>query len=715
MVKLRLPRSPFHGMESSSSSSANSGGTRRSRRIQNRRMQPPQPPQQQPQQLGVAAMENADETERRPDNHDNNNENSLEQQQSGRSSLRRMFASPGKRKPEGRGITASIRRARTTTSQTTAGAAAPAVASSQLRLDMDEDAVDGGVLRERNNTEDTVLSQEENKNGVPPLSLLSPNSGTFYAHAAAHDAMEIDDVKVGGGGGSTTMTKNVLQWMKDDAPPELLPRILSFCGSRRLCALSKVNRKWNSIINDESIWRVMCEDTHKWTNDMQMPESWSDFYRENPCVPVDYDTLESAFDSISSGASVDSTENNVRQRFRMQNSSARVLLHPGPYFLRKPIVFNCIGSAEITIESIGGLKDPRHALTWCQNYHAEPPIDDDSTTPKLLTGLSSSETIDSSEETKRPSSATLRQIFGCRSTCAALSTPRRGAAEEEEDDADVMSPDDRAKFHKSSFEGPNPTAVVVFESSKQNQAIFRVRQGIAHIKGLKLLHYCEGVDIWNGNAAIQVQSPFAPNGRQIRVQPPSVVPTAYVSDCDIVSLSGRGVVNIDGGISHVNKCFIHNSAATGLYLGGRGSKVTMTETDVVENGNGNERNNRGVSRGHSGIYIEQGTATIRDCNISKNSLTGISAVSTDHSTLQVESSCLQSNGSIQVELPPIGSPSRRRSYSRNNTISTNGHGRARSRFARALELPNSPHPIGRHFPPLPQSPSEFPDDVVLRR
>ena len=261
MVKLRLPRSPFHGMESSSSSSANSGGTRRSRRIQNRRMQPPQ---QQPQQLGVAAMENADETERRPYNHDNNNENSLEQQQSGRSSLRRMFASPGKRKPESRGITASIRRARTTTSQTTAGAAAPGAAtSSQLRLDMDEDAVDGGVLRERNNTEDTVLSQEENKNGVPPLSLLSPNSGTFYAHAAAHDAMEIDDVKVGGGGGSTTMTKNVLQWMKDDAPPELLPRILSFCGSRRLCALSKVNRKWNSIINDESIWRVMCEDTHK--------------------------------------------------------------------------------------------------------------------------------------------------------------------------------------------------------------------------------------------------------------------------------------------------------------------------------------------------------------------------------------------------------------------------------------------------------------------
>jgi hypothetical protein len=451
----------------------------------------------------------------------------------------------------------------------------------------------------------------------------------------------------------------------------------------------------------------------QWTDKMQMPESWSDFYRDNPCVPIDYDTLESAFDSISSGASISTFENNVRHQYRMQNSTARILLHPGPYFLRKPIVFNCIGDAEITIESISGLKDPRHALTWCQNYHAEPSIDDNSSTRRLLTGVSSSDTLDSSVETKRPSSATLRQIFGCRSTSAALSTPRRGAANEGEEDA--MSPDDRAKFHKSSFEGTNPTAVVVFESSKQNQAIFRVRQGIAHIKGLKLLHYCEGVDIWNGNAAIQVQSPFGPNGRQLRIQPPSVVPTAYVSDCDIVSYSGRGIVNIDGGISYVDKCFIHNSAATGLYLGGRGSRVTMTETDVVENGNGNERNNRGVSRGHSGVYIEQGTATIRDCNISKNSLTGISAVSADHSTLQVESSCLQSNGSIQVELPPIGSPSRRRSYSRNNTISTSGHGRARSRFAKALELPNSPHPIGRHFPPLPQSPSEFPDDVVLQR
>ena len=57
--------------------------------------------------------------------------------------------------------------------------------------------------------------------------------------------------------------KNVLEWMKDDAPPELLPKLLSFCGSRQMNALSRVNKAWNSVMKDESVWRVLCEDTHK--------------------------------------------------------------------------------------------------------------------------------------------------------------------------------------------------------------------------------------------------------------------------------------------------------------------------------------------------------------------------------------------------------------------------------------------------------------------
>jgi hypothetical protein len=42
-----------------------------------------------------------------------------------------------------------------------------------------------------------------------------------------------------------------------------LPKLLSFCGSRKMNALSRVNKSWNAVMKDESVWRVLCEDTHK--------------------------------------------------------------------------------------------------------------------------------------------------------------------------------------------------------------------------------------------------------------------------------------------------------------------------------------------------------------------------------------------------------------------------------------------------------------------
>ena len=60
-----------------------------------------------------------------------------------------------------------------------------------------------------------------------------------------------------------TARKNVLEWLNDDAPSELLPKILSFCGSRKLNALSRVNKRWNAVMRYDSVWRTLCEDTHK--------------------------------------------------------------------------------------------------------------------------------------------------------------------------------------------------------------------------------------------------------------------------------------------------------------------------------------------------------------------------------------------------------------------------------------------------------------------
>ncbi len=44
----------------------------------------------------------------------------------------------------------------------------------------------------------------------------------------------------------------------------------------------------------------------------------------------------------------------------------------------------------------------------------------------------------------------------------------------------------------------------------------------------------------------------------------------------------------------------------------------------------------GVTRKHSGMYVEEGLAEILDCNASNNILTGTSAISTEQARLHIE-------------------------------------------------------------------------------
>jgi len=199
-------------------------------------------------------------------------------------------ASPGKRKPESRGITASIRRAKTAMfriatspmnsshhNNNNTGAAAAAIGNNNMDTSNEDQLVAVGTASSSATYESPLAatrsinrtpSQEEN---VPPMALLSPNCGTsYYAHAAAAAAennnvqqQQSKKLRYSNESMEVDATKNVLEWMKDDAPPELLPKLLSFCGSRQMNALSRVNKAWNSVMKDESVWRVLCEDTHK--------------------------------------------------------------------------------------------------------------------------------------------------------------------------------------------------------------------------------------------------------------------------------------------------------------------------------------------------------------------------------------------------------------------------------------------------------------------
>jgi hypothetical protein len=183
------------------------------------------------------------------------------------------------------------------------------------------------------------------------------------------------------------------------------------------------------------------------------------------------------------------------------------------------------------------------------------------------------------------------------------------------------------------------------------------------------------LDIWNGNAAVQIQPPVGPDDQPLMMLPG---PTCVLDGVEVSSSSGRGIVNIDGGQVTIRKCYVHDCAATGIYVGGPGSRATIDETDVLRNGNGNSLHRRGIARGHSGIYLEQGRADIKNCNVSKNSLTGISAVSPDNAFLNLSMSDLVANGTYQLEMPAVGTVAHRESVTQNNNLATVGRARSRS-------------------------------------
>ncbi len=141
-----------------------------------------------------------------------------------------------KRKPENRGI---IRRAKTAmfriaTSPMTSSSSNMPFYSSPPRCSLIQMTTNTNPSGEVNNHQSRMLHSQ----GTTNLLTMTPMS-------------------------TKATTNNVLEWMNDDAPSEIMLRILSFCGSRKLNALSRTNKLWNAVVKDESVWRVLSEDTHK--------------------------------------------------------------------------------------------------------------------------------------------------------------------------------------------------------------------------------------------------------------------------------------------------------------------------------------------------------------------------------------------------------------------------------------------------------------------
>jgi hypothetical protein len=62
---------------------------------------------------------------------------------------------------------------------------------------------------------------------------------------------------------SEQSTPNVMEFLIDVCPEDILPKILAFAGPQKTAALSKVNRVWRDVIDEDWTWRVLCEDLYK--------------------------------------------------------------------------------------------------------------------------------------------------------------------------------------------------------------------------------------------------------------------------------------------------------------------------------------------------------------------------------------------------------------------------------------------------------------------
>ena len=59
---------------------------------------------------------------------------------------------------------------------------------------------------------------------------------------------------------------NALEWLQDEAPSDILPKVLSYLGPRKMSILSTLNSTWRNIVLSENVWRIASEDFGKVSN-----------------------------------------------------------------------------------------------------------------------------------------------------------------------------------------------------------------------------------------------------------------------------------------------------------------------------------------------------------------------------------------------------------------------------------------------------------------
>ena len=126
--------------------------------------------------------------------------------------------------------------------------------------------------------------------------------------------------------------------------------------------------------------------------------------------------------------------------------------------------------------------------------------------------------------------------------------------------------------------------------------------------------------MWGGNSVIHIDQ-----GNRNESQ---VDASLRLNNVDLSSSSGRGIVAVGGAKVQLKNTFLHECAATGVYVSGEDTSVEIESCDIVGNGKGSQTGGF-IPSGHSGIFVVEGNVRVENSNISYNMGAGVSVMTTD--------------------------------------------------------------------------------------
>jgi hypothetical protein len=105
------------------------------------------------------------------------------------------------------------------------------------------------------------ISGNRKRSSKPPLNALKQAMKHLHGPWSRRRASSIETAE--SAKSLEPSTPNVMEFLIDVCPEDVLPKILAFAGPQKTATLSKVNRVWRDFIAEEWTWRVLCEDLYK--------------------------------------------------------------------------------------------------------------------------------------------------------------------------------------------------------------------------------------------------------------------------------------------------------------------------------------------------------------------------------------------------------------------------------------------------------------------